>query len=257
MIKKFYISALAFFLCIVSCINAKAEGSYNWHFKSGKEGEQPILFSGNPIINHPALLSIGSPDEKVIYLTFDAGYSTENVEKILSILKEEEVKAAFFILPAIYKYTPNVAKQMIDDGHLICNHTTTHKNVSKLSFSEFEKEVSFVESEFEKYTGHKMEKFFRPPEGSFSENTLEYCEKLGYRCVFWSFAYADWNNNAQKDPAWAKEKILSNIHNGEVLLLHPNSKTNADILKDVIKELKSKGYTFGSLHQLSKYKESR
>ena len=102
----------------------------------------------------------------------------------------------------------------------------------------------------------KMAKFFRPPEGAFSKTTFDDCEKLGYKCVFWSFAYADWDNNAQKNPKWAKEKILSNMHNGCVLLLHPNSKTNADILKDVIKELKSEGYTFETLEHLSAYKES-
>jgi peptidoglycan-N-acetylmuramic acid deacetylase len=213
--------------------------------------------SGNPIANHPSILAAGDTEEKVIYLTFDAGYSTENVEKILDVLKEEEVTAAFFILPAIYKYTPEVAKRMSEEGHLVCNHTYSHKNVANLSFEEFKKELSSIESEYQKATGNKMAKFFRPPEGAFSESTLEYCEKLGYKCVFWSFAYADWDNNAQKSPEWAKEKILSSAHCGEVMLLHPNSKTNADILKDVIRELKSQGFTFESLNHLSKSTEKR
>ena len=255
--KKLLISAFALFMCFSFQINSHASNGYNWHFKSSQDGTPPTLLGGNHIANHQAILSLGSPDEKVIYLTFDAGYSTPNVEKILDVLKEEDVSAAFFILPAIYKYTPEVAKRMVDEGHLVCNHTKTHKNVSALSFDEFKSELLELEAEYEKYTGNKMAKYFRPPEGAFSESTLDYCEKLGYKCVFWSFAYADWDNNAQKSPEWAKEKILSSIHNGEVMLLHPNSKTNADILQDIIRELKSQGYTFGTLDKLSKYKEQR
>ncbi len=255
--KKFLCSALSLLLCFCLQTNAYAVDSLNWHFKSGDAGTQPVLIGGNPIASHPSVLAMGNPDEKNIYLTFDAGYSTKNVEKILDVLKEENVSAAFFILPAIYKYTPEVAKRMTDEGHLVCNHTYSHKNVSNFSFEEFQKELSLLETEYEKTTGNKMSKFFRPPEGAFSASTLEYCEKLGYKCVFWSFAYADWDNNAQKDPSWAKEKIISSAHCGEVMLLHPNSKTNADILRDVIKELKAQGFTFQSLEHLSKSKEQR
>lgn len=257
--KNKYISVIAIFICLCFCfeLNTKAkEPSYSWFFKSKGNGLQPSLLGESGIETHPSVLALGNPDEKTVYLTFDAGYSTENVEKILDILKEEEVKAAFFILPAIYKYSPHVASRMAEEGHLVCNHTKTHANVSSLSFSELEKEIIGLEEEYEKQTGKKMAKFFRPPEGAFSKTTFDDCEKLGYKCVFWSFAYADWDNNAQKNPKWAKEKILSNMHNGCVLLLHPNSKTNADILKDVIQELKAEGYTFETLEHLSAYKES-
>ncbi len=254
----FVMSAVSVMLTLpFSPIFAKGSDSYIWHFKAGEKGNQPLLIDGNSIVEHPALLSMGNPDEKVIYLTFDAGYSTENVEKILDVLKEEQVSAAFFILPAIYKYTPQVAARMADEGHLVCNHTLTHANVAKLSAEETERELLSLEAEYENYTGNKMAKYFRPPEGIFSETTLSVCEKLGYKCVFWSFAYADWDNNAQKDVQWAKEKILSTAHNGEVMLLHPNSKTNATILKDVIRQLKSEGYTFETLDRLSKEKEQR
>ncbi len=254
--KKLYISVLALVFSLVACINSAAEGAHNWYFKSKSDGTQPLLLDGKEIINHPSIIAMGNPDEKTIYLTFDAGYSTENVVKILDVLKEEDVKAAFFILPAIYKNTPEVARRMAEEGHLVCNHTLTHGNVSSLSFDAFQKELLGLEEEYEKCTGKKMAKYFRPPEGAFSENTLNFCEKLGYKCVFWSFAYADWDNNSQKSPSWAKEKILSTVHNGEVMLLHPNSKTNAEILGDVIKTLKSEGYAFESLDHLSKYKES-
>ena len=260
--SKGFFRFLAFVLSVTSVMltspfQAKGSNSYIWHFKAGEKGNQPLLIDGNDIVEHPALLSMGNPDEKVIYLTFDAGYSTENVEKILDVLKEEQISAAFFILPAIYKYTPEVAERMANEGHLVCNHTLTHANVANLSAEQTEKELLALETEYEKYTGKKMAKYFRPPEGIFSDTTLSICEKLGYKCVFWSFAYADWDNNAQKDTEWAKEKILSTAHNGEVMLLHPNSKTNATILKDVIRQLKSEGYAFETLDKLSKEKEEK
>ena len=95
-----------------------------------------------------------------------------------------------------------------------------------------------------------MQRFFRPPEGKFDQRTLAYLNELGYKTVFWSFAYADWDNNNQPSSNFAKEKIYSNLHNGEIMLLHPTSKTNADILKEVIVELKSRGYRFGTLDEL-------
>ena len=107
-----------------------------------------------------------------------------------------------------------------------------------------------LEESYKNLTGRTMEKYFRPPEGSFNEESIKYLSELGYKTVFWSFAYADWDNNAQLSNEKAKEKIFQNIHNGAILLLHPTSKTNASILKDVINELRSQGYRFGTLEEL-------
>ena len=256
MLKKilsFFVS-LAVLFCFSS--NAMGSNSYNWYFKT-QNGESPILLDGKPIVNHPSLLALGNPEEKVIYLTFDAGYSTQSLIDILDTLKKEDVKAAFFILPAIYKLAPDVARRMHDEGHLVCNHSLSHRNMSSLSFEQFKAEVEGLEKEYRQYTGCNMSKFFRPPEGAFSDSTLDYCEKLGYKCVFWSFAYADWDNNKQPNAEKSKNKILSTAHNGEVLLLHPNSTTNAKILGDVIKELKQNGFTFETLYHLSEFKERK
>ena len=95
-----------------------------------------------------------------------------------------------------------------------------------------------------------MPKYFRPPEGRFSLDTLKTVSEQGYKTIFWSFAYADWDNDKQMSPEAAKEKILSNIHNGAIILLHPTSSTNAMILRDVIQTLKESGYEFGTLDQL-------
>lgn len=194
---------------------------------------------------------MGLEGDKTVYLTFDAGYSNENVEKTLDVLKKHNIKAAFFILPGIIKNSPDIVRRMADEGHLVCNHTTSHGDVSKITDIEaFKTELNGLEALYCNTYGLEMEKYFRPPEGAFSEKTLEFCESLGYTPVFWSFAHADWDNGRQPNPEKAKERIFSCLHDGMVMLLHPTSKTNADILDDVITEFKSRGYSFGTLDEL-------
>lgn len=223
----------------------------NWFFKKIPESERPEILGGSKIPSEHGALFIGNEDEKKIYLTFDAGYSNENVEKTLDVLKEQEVKAAFFILPGIIKNSPETVKRMIDEGHLVCNHTWSHGDMAKIDdINRFKEELVKLESLYSETFGKEMEKYFRPPEGSFSVKTLEFCEDLGYSPVFWSFAYADWDNGKQPDTEKSKNKILSSVHNGMVILLHPTSKTNALILDDVITELKERGYSFCDLNDL-------
>ena len=134
---------------------------------------------------------------------------------------------------------------------MVCNHTSTHKDMSTVAnIEEFEKELSSLEELYKEKTGKEMPKYFRPPEGKFSENMLKFAHETGYKTIFWSFAYADWDNNKQMSKEAAKAKIMDNIHNGSVLLLHPTSATNASILGEVICELKADGYTFGTLDEL-------
>lgn len=190
-------------------------------------------------------------EEKVIYLTFDAGYENGNIERILNVLKEEDVRAAFFILDNLIDKNASLVKRMVDEGHLVCNHTSKHLDVTKCkTVDEFREEVDRLELHFKELTGTDMPKYFRPPEGKFSKRSMEFASELGYKTIFWSFAYADWDNSSQPSASAAKEKILSNIHNGEIMLLHPTSKTNADILGDVIRELRSQGFRFGTLDEL-------
>ncbi len=191
-------------------------------------------------------------EEKVIYLTFDAGYENGNIEKILDVLKRQDVKGAFFILSNLVLKNPDLVRRMADEGHTVGNHTSKHRDMSVCSSKEeFATELGKLEMLYTECTGKTIAKFFRPPEGRFSESTLRFAHELGYRTVFWSFAYDDWNNEKQMSPEKAKEKIYENLHNGAVLLLHPTSKTNADILEEVIIELRSQGYSFGSLEELT------
>ena len=190
-------------------------------------------------------------DEKVVYLTFDAGYENGNVERTLDILKAQDVPGAFFVLSNLINQNPDLIIRMADEGHLICNHTSKHPDMTKMAtIGEFKSEIDALEKLCIDITGKEVAKYFRPPEGKFNEQTLQFANELGYKTIFWSFAYADWDNNNQMSEAKAKEKILSNIHNGAIILLHPTSETNTRILEDVITELKAQGYRFGSLDEL-------
>lgn len=255
--KKLLLIIFAFIFILASPLTASAQ-AYNWYFKSAPDHKQPLVFDNNKMPDKYGALYLGSPDDKVIYLTFDAGYVSEGLIKILDVLKEESVQAAFFILPAVPEKNPELAKRMAADGHIIGNHTMSHRNMAKITDKdEFLKELTDLEDLYYNLTGNKLSKYYRPPEGCFSEQNLEICKEYGYTPTFWSFAYADWDNRAQKDHEWAKKKILDNVHNGMVMLLHPNSSTNAAILKDIIQELKAQGYRFGTLDELKAYSDSK
>lgn len=238
-------------LCILGSLAVYADGEYNWYFKSAGDGRQPTVMDGSPIPDKYGAIYLGDKEEKVIYLTFDAGYGCESLDKILAVLKEEGVKATFFILPALIKYAKPSVLQMIEDGHLIANHTASHANMARLKTKDaILKEFRDLETYYRDETGAEMAHYYRPPEGAFSEESLAAALELGYTAVFWSFAYADWDNAKQPSPAAALERILKHAHNGEVMLLHPNSATNAEIMKDMIRELKARGYRFDTVDNI-------
>ena len=192
-----------------------------------------------------------SDTDKVVYLTFDAGYENGNVEKILDTLKDKEVRGAFFVLGNLVTSNTDLVKRMADEGHLVCNHTYHHRDMSKYTDkAEFALELTSLEDAYRKLTGREMSKYYRPPEGRFTEQNLKLAQEMGYSTVFWSFAYADWDNNKQPSAEYALKKILSNVHNGAVILLHPTSSTNAKIMPQLIDSLKSSGYRFGTLDEL-------
>lgn len=223
--------------------------SYSWYFKPNNNNAQPELIpEAKSFMDNYNTIYIGSPEEKKIYLTFDAGYENGNVAKIVDVLKEKNAPGAFFILPQLAKSNPELLKKMKEDGHLICNHTKSHSDMSKVTdFEAFSAEITQAESILLETTGIVMDKFYRPPEGRFSEKNLEFADKLGYKTVFWSLAYADWDNNRQMDPGRALNLVTSRTHNGCVALFHPTSATNAAILGDYIDIMRSKGYKFCSL----------
>ena len=191
------------------------------------------------------------PKDKVIYLTFDAGYENGNVAKIADVLKKHNATGAFFVLDNFIKKNPELTKRLATQGNLVCNHTASHRDMTKITdIEEFKKELTSLEDVYTEYTGLSMPKFYRPPEGKFSEENLCFAKKLGYKTVFWSLAYADWDESNQMSPQAALNKVMSRMHNGAIILLHPTSSTNAKIMPELIKRLKAEGYEFGTLDEL-------
>ena len=234
-----------------ACI-ASASG-YSWYFKPKGQGLRPELCPEADFVKKYNVVTIGREGEKKIYLTFDAGYENGNVEKILDILKENDVKGTFFILPRLAENNTDLCKRMKEEGHIVGNHSVHHKNMGMFSdINRFSDETVPLDEFFKEKTGYEMDKFFRPPEGAFSENTLKFAQELGYTIVFWSLAYADWDNNKQMTPEKALELLLSRTHDGCVLLLHPTSETNTEILDNYIKTLKKDGYEFCLVDDLTK-----
>ena len=223
-----------------------------WGIKRNDNHEQPDLGKLNKqIIDEAKGIAMGNKESKKVYLTFDEGYEAGNTEKILEVLKKNNVPAAFFITAHYVNTSPELVQKMIEGGHIIGNHTVNHKSMPSLSEEEIKKEVmNLHEVIYNKY-GYEM-KYIRPPKGEYSEKTVGYCNKLGYTTVMWSFAYDDWDENKQGREEYAKKKVLDNIHNGAVILLHGNSKDNTNILDYCINEIKNMGYEFASLDQFER-----
>lgn len=252
-ILKFLILCAAFVLLFANLTASAKE--YYWYCKRNKEHKQPQSDADFAFIEENGGIYVdkghGDADsERVIYLTFDAGYENGNVARILDVLKEEGVRASFFILGNLIKREPSLVLRMADEGHAVCNHTVNHKNLVGASDSLFEDEVLGLERAYTELTGKQMSKYFRPPEGTFDGDMLKRASALGYRTVFWSFAYADWDNKKQMSEQAALEKILANTHNGEIMLLHPTGDTNAKIMKRLIAALREQGYSFRTLDEL-------
>ena len=223
-----------------------------WGLKRNDNHNQPDVGKENrKILEENNGICLGNKDKKILYLTFDEGYEAGYTSKILEILKENDVKAAFFITAHYLNTQDDLVKQMLEEGHIVGNHTVNHKSIPNLSEEEIRKEVMDLHTVIYEKFGYEM-KYIRPPKGEFSEKSIKYTNKLGYKTVMWSFAYEDWNEDNQPKEEKAKEKIISNFHNGEIILLHGNSKTNTMILDSIIKEAKNMGYEFKSLDEFEK-----
>ena len=237
---------------------ANEAGTYSWYCVHVKDHKQP---SADPSLSFVEEFGGVYLDrrvneenaDRVVYLTFDAGYENGNISKIMDILRAENVKGTFFILENLIEKNPELVKRMRAEGHTVANHTAHHKDMSTVSDEVLLKELHTLEDDYRNLTGEEMPRFYRPPEGRFSRANMECLSRNGYRTVFWSFAYADWDNNRQISPERAKKIILDNVHNGEIMLLHPTSATNAKVLGDVIRELKSQGYRFGTPDELASH----
>ena len=187
---------------------------------------------------------------KVLYLTFDAGYENGYTAGILDVLKKQEVPAAFFLVGDYLERNPDLVRRMTAEGHIVGNHTLSHPDMTGLDEAAFEAELRGMEQLYEEVTGQTLPKFYRPPQGLYSEENLKKAKAMGYKTVFWSLAYADWDNANQPNPDEAVEKLTGRIHDGAVILLHATSKTNAEILDRLLTQWQSMGYRFAPLTEL-------
>ncbi len=220
---------------------------YNHSFGVSKDGKpHEISVNNQAFYEKYGGICLDTSGEKVIYLTFDCGYENGCTAQILDTLKEKGVPAAFFVTLPNVKDNPEIIARMINEGHVVGNHSDTHPNFSTLTRSEMVKEIEALDNYLREKFGYSSP-YFRFPEGACSENALELVQSIGYTSVFWSSAYADWDINNPKGKEYAYDTVTSRLHPGCVLLLHAVSPDNAAALGDIIDYAHSQGYTFKAL----------
>jgi peptidoglycan-N-acetylmuramic acid deacetylase len=224
-------------------------GSWDLSFRT--EGATPMGPASGQILAKYDAAYVGDTTKKVLYLTFDSGYENGCTAQILDVLKKHEVKAAFFLVGNYMEKNADLVRRMVDEGHIVGNHTMHHPDMSKLTDkAAFQKELTDLEDLFRTVTGKELPKFYRPPQGLYSAENLKMAQEMGYKTVFWSLAYVDWNNDSQPTADYAFSKLLPRIHNGAVVLLHSTSQTNAEILDELLTKWKDQGYHFESIEKL-------
>lgn len=223
----------------------------NWGLGFGETGKCPTGNSSAEELAKYNAYYVADTEEKKIYLTFDCGYENGNTEAMLDALKKHNVKATFFVVGHYLESAPDIVKRMVEEGHTIGNHTYHHPDMSKISdTSAFQKEMDDVRSCYKELVGEEMPMYYRPPQGKYSLSNLQMAKDLGYSTFFWSLAYVDWNVDDQPAKSVAMEKLTKRVHPGAVVLLHNTSKTNAEVLDELLTEWEKMGYTFGTLDEL-------
>ena len=245
-------TAILLFVLSLSLLFAQmAIPTGSWGLSFQAEGKPPVGNASSQALAQYDAVFLGDTEQPVIYLTFDAGYEGGQTAKILDVLQEHQVPAAFFVVGNYLETAPELVCRMVEEGHIVGNHTYHHYDMSRIANKEdFTKELQDVENLFAAITGQEMSKYYRPPQGIYSEENLKMAKELGYRTVFWSLAYVDWYADKQPTAEQAFAKLLPRIHNGAVVLLHSTSQTNADILDELLTRWEDMGYRFGSLDDL-------
>lgn len=221
----------------------------SWWFKRNSTNTPPSAQMDINISQYGGYY-LGNTEEKTIYLTFDEGYENGYTSQILDILKDNDVKAAFFVTKPYIESEPELVKRMVNEGHVVGNHSDTHPDMTTITDEQIVAELTSCSEYFEEVTETKMPPYFRPPEGVYSIRTLEKVQEAGYNTIFWSYAYKDWDTKNQPGKQAAFDMAMNNYHNGSIMLLHAVSQSNTEALDDIIKNLKEKGYSFASLDEL-------
>ncbi len=223
----------------------------NWGLSFQEEGQPPVANATKEELAQYDAYYAGDTEEKVIYLTFDCGYENGNTPAILDALKKHGVSAAFFVVGNFVSDNPELLRQMLAEGHTVGNHTAHHPDMSAIADMEsFQAEIEELEKLFYEATGQEITKYYRPPQGKYSESNLSMAQQLGYKTFFWSLAYVDWYQDDQPTEEEAYEKLLGRIHPGAIVLLHNTSSTNAAILDELLTKWEEMGYRFGKLEEL-------
>ena len=245
------VGILAVVILIIAQFATNALETGAWGLSFRQENAPPVGPASAEELSRFNAAYLGDTQEKVIYLTFDAGYENGCTAQILDTLKKHKVPAAFFLVGNYMERNPDLVRRMVEEGHIVGNHTMHHKDMSLLTDKAvFAKELTDLETLYQQITGQELPKYYRPPQGIYSQDNLRMAKEMGYQTVFWSLAYVDWNNNAQPTAEQAFQKLLPRTHNGAVVLLHSTSQTNAQILDELLTKWEQQGYTFGTLEEL-------
>lgn len=225
----------------------------NWGLGFGKDGEKPTGNASPEQLAEYNTYFVGDGEEKVIYLTFDCGYENGNTAPILDALKKHQASATFFVVGHFLESAPEMVKRMVEEGHTVGNHTYHHRDMASISDkASFQKEMDDVAALFQEITGKDLTMYYRPPQGKYSTANLQMAKELGYSTFFWSLAYVDWNQDSQPSHEEAFSKLTKRIHPGAIVLLHNTSRTNGEILDELLTKWEEMGYTFGTLDNFVK-----
>lgn len=223
----------------------------DWGLSFQNEGQAPVGNATAEDLKQYGAYYLGDCSQKVIYLTFDCGYENGYTDQILDALKKHHAPAAFFVVGNMVETAPDIVRRMAAEGHIVGNHTYHHPDMSSISDqAAFQKELDSLAELYQQTTGQPLSRFYRPPQGKYSQENLRQAQALGYNTVFWSLAYVDWYTDNQPTAEQAYAKLLPRIHDGAIVLLHSTSRTNAEILDDLLSRWEEMGYRFASLEEL-------
>ena len=246
-----WVAILAAIALTVSIFSHQVLETGAWGLSFRTEGAPPVGTAGSYQLAQYDAAYLGDASKPVLYLTFDAGYENGCTEKILDVLKKHNVPAAFFLVGHYMEKNADLVRRMVAEGHTVGNHTMHHPDMSKIADKEaFSRELTELEHLYQEITGEQMPKYYRPPQGIYSEENLKMAKELGYKTVFWSLAYVDWNNDSQPTKEQAYAKLLPRVHNGAVVLLHSTSRTNGEILDELLYKWEDMGYSFAPISEL-------
>ena len=229
------------------------QGIERWWLKRNENHQTPEVSDYIDLSKYDAYYVNPKCKKKKIFLTFDCGYENGFTPKILDVLKKQKIVAAFFVTKPFIREGRELVRRMKKEGHIVGNHTVHHKSMPTLSDRDNKQEIIDCAEYCKEATGYEMDHFIRPPMGEYNEKTLKLTKSMGYKTIFWSMAYVDFDVNKQPGKQYVVEHFKKYTHNGAIALMHNVSQSNAEALDEVIMNLKKEGYQFESLKKLSSY----